>query len=480
MNLASSSVLRSIETAVDTGVVTLPDDSDAQSRTMTIPVDPNFRLFGTQNPSTGFFGGKREKLDADFTSRFQVVNFLRIPSEEWCTVVATALKKRLAGFPGIEKGAPDLARLMVGAHDSIAEKIAESAFIEKAAYAETTVRELLKWQVGVANAILRHGPKWPSDYMADAAKQVVAFEGWAVYVARFRSQETRNLLQHVLCDELEVRPDVVDKLVSGRGAKTFAELKLSDGILRVDGNDVELPCQEPMPPTDEAMKAIGIQFQLRDDVLMKRLLAVHKGSLAAVLSPAQLSSQQLYCIPASAMLDTLALASERLPVSTTPQNTKSCLALAALDTYVRVARNPLIKGELEKLVLKHFEVERDLLNHMEIGVPSSVPLVLTRSMRLAAKLLLRAIAARQPVLLVGREATGKSELVLRLGAALGHDVLQYFITGETDPSDLVGAIAPDTLKWRSGVVTQAVEQNCWVLLDNLSDAEAVVTERLNP
>jgi MoxR-like ATPase len=63
---------------------------------------------------------------------------------------------------------------------------------------------------------------------------------------------------------------------------------------------------------------------------------------------------------------------------------------------------------------------------------------------------------------------------------LGRPLLQFCMTAETEPSHLEGSISPKTLSWTPGVVTQAVEKGSWLLLDNVSDAEAPTLERLNP
>lgn len=62
---------------------------------------------------------------------------------------------------------------------------------------------------------------------------------------------------------------------------------------------------------------------------------------------------------------------------------------------------------------------------------------------------------------------------------------------ETETASLVGQFLPndapplpgaaqDRIVWRDGVVTQAFCGGDWALLDNLSEAEAAVLERLNP
>ena len=135
-----------------------------------------------------------------------------------------------------------------------------------------------------------------------------------------------------------------------------------------------------------------------------------------------------------------------------------------------------------------------------VGQAPTSPFVLGPRQRFAMNLLLRSVVLRQPVLLVGFTGCGKSELVMALASLLGREVMQLCLTAETDPSDVVGSVVPETLSWRDGPVSEAVNRDCWVLLDNLQEvravpaavlaklgavcvcaqADAVVLERLNP
>ena len=58
------------------------------------------------------------------------------------------------------------------------------------------------------------------------------------------------------------------------------------------------------------------------------------------------------------------------------------------------------------------------------------------------------------------------------------------MTGETEAQLLVGSFQPshggNQIEWDDGVVTQAIQEGKWALLDNFGDADPCVLERLNP
>lgn len=117
-------MLQSIESALDTKVLIIANNSD-EMNIQRIPMNPEFRLFATQNPNrfltsfpslhiflilvySGFFKQKREKLSASFLARFLTLEFNQLPVTEWEEVVA----QRLASvFP--ETWAKSLASVMV-------------------------------------------------------------------------------------------------------------------------------------------------------------------------------------------------------------------------------------------------------------------------------------------------------------------------------------------------------------------------------
>ena len=102
-------------------------------------------LFATQNPGTGFFKGKREKLSASFLSRFVPVVFKELPKSDWVEVV---YRKLAAAAPAGESDSSlrGWASRLVDFHVSFQECVTptdasagrhHAAFPEPSAYAET-------------------------------------------------------------------------------------------------------------------------------------------------------------------------------------------------------------------------------------------------------------------------------------------------------------------------------------------------------
>ena len=91
LNLAQDTVLQAIESALDTHRLIIHNSSSSQQSVVEQHMHSDFRLFATQNPNTGFFKGKREKLSASFLSRFRPLIFTELPDSEWHEIVQQRL-----------------------------------------------------------------------------------------------------------------------------------------------------------------------------------------------------------------------------------------------------------------------------------------------------------------------------------------------------------------------------------------------------
>lgn len=114
---------------------------------------------------------------------------------------------------------------------------------------------------------------------------------------------------------------------------------------------------------------------------------------------------------------------------------------------------------------------------------------------------------RQPVLLEGATSTSKTSSILYLAALLRQPVIQLNLNGQSDTGELVGRFGPSATdeaevkginrvwqlarrlfgreekspwQWIDGVVTRAMQQGAWLILDEVNLAEPQVLERLNP
>lgn len=92
------------------------------------------------------------------------------------------------------------------------------------------------------------------------------------------------------------------------------------------------------------------------------------------------------------------------------------------------------------------------------------------------------VRLREPVLLEGPTAAGKTSGVLFLAALLGQPVVRVNLSGQTDTGELIGRYAPSPAgwAWQEGVIPSAMRHGWWVVLDELNLAEPAIVERLNP
>ena len=81
---------------------------------------------------------------------------------------------------------------------------------------------------------------------------------------------------------------------------------------------------------------------------------------------------------------------------------------------------------------------------------------------------------------------GKSAIIQHLALAMGQGLQGCYLTSEVDATALVGQQMPDDeggdnrIIWQDGAATKAYKQGCWLLIDNLDQADPCVLERLNP
>lgn len=96
--------------------------------------------------------------------------------------------------------------------------------------------------------------------------------------------------------------------------------------------------------------------------------------------------------------------------------------------------------------------------------------------------LVTSVRLREPVLLEGPTAAGKTSTILFLAALLGQPAVRLNLGGQTDVGELIGRYAPRDggWAWQEGVVPKAMREGWWVILDEINLAEAAVIERLNP
>ncbi len=174
----------------------------------------DFRLFAAQNPSTGLFAGHRQELPESLTSRLLQVNFDRLPSEDMEVFAGMSMNEHLvhAGHAPSEDYCPRIAQLMVPVHLHIEALISSPTFPnhEKKAYAEITIRDLMKWCEGVAFILTTNLSRHDSIAVPSPALDQILFrEAWSVYGARFRSIESRSMIFESLAASFRVETNIM-------------------------------------------------------------------------------------------------------------------------------------------------------------------------------------------------------------------------------------------------------------------------------
>ena len=114
--------------------------------------------------------------------------------------------------------------------------------------------------------------------------------------------------------------------------------------------------------------------------------------------------------------------------------------------------------------------------------PSSSPFILTPTITLRLSELARALLSPHPILLQGPTSSGKTSLVHHLASLTHHHLVRINNHQHTDVSEYLGTYAGDErgqLRFREGVLVEAVRKGWWIVLDELNLAPSEVLEALN-
>lgn len=488
VNLAPDQVLQRLESVLDSGVLVVANPSDgAKSVFPPIKQHKNFRLFATQNPNAGFFRGRREELSDSFLSRFRKILFEELSVKELQEVVSARLESS-----GLFCGGKlaDMTDTLMVCHNSVRGALTsgmhgEGDFPERGAYAEVTIRELLR---AVEHATWL-GKEF--DFVEDpsAASRRLAQAIAHVYSDRFRDAGVPIVEDALSKAGLEL-PQAGDAyyLFKAREDDGAAVLTIGDVSMRIN-----------LPSTESLMarldKTPGGAF--RED-LRQKACSAHAAVVRIMSTSPFVNDFGVYHIDFSWLQQAI----ERLD----PAEDAAAWAKSVAESYAARVRQSEARTLLVAEVLQnHFHWESgqivaataELLEATQhagqvCDLPAAEwPFVLTpRVLRLWHQLLL-AMNLSHPILVTGGEAIGKSAALVALARIQGQTFVQMCLTPETDPSVLVGQNAPTSrsgggnkapIEWQDGLVTKAfkAKPGQWVILDNLNQGEASVLERLNP
>lgn len=468
LNLAQDTVLQCIEAALDNNVLVIHDSSSATDHSKIISKHPNFRLFATQNPNSGMFKGKREKLSASFLGRFRPLAFQELPEQEWIDVIS----KKLCPHFDVHTAEALAAKMVSSFHVKVQARLynKQIRFPELEAYAEISIRELLKWVEHLC-WYKKGEDKWPRT----SEDRILSFEAWGIYGSRFRGSGRSQIEDQIkVCGwpppEISVRQWHVNKSPE----KRQAQLVLDDIAL-----SIKIPM---MTVVDKWTKTLQTPF---DPMLWPKVEKAHISTLELFIDDKFIKTHGLYYISESWVWEFLVEA-ERKKLLEEGDPIKLAQLGAAL--YSARVRHTKSKSMIVEIFANAFGVQSKTidLHQVKTSIEPEWPKVLTPRILRVCKQIAWALRTEHPVLISGAEGCGKSECVLMLGVFQGVLVRQVCLTLETEPSLLVGQLMPNDkpqgskIEWQDGEVTQAFRNGDWVLLDNLNQAEASVLERMNP
>ncbi|CAM9111349.1 unnamed protein product, partial [Ectocarpus sp. 13 AM-2016] len=505
INLAQDAVLQCIEEAIDTRCLTLHDSSSAANPIMTIPMHEKFRLFATQNPSTGHFKGKREELSQSFTGRFISVTFCELPATEWKDVIFDKLSTAApSGGNSVLRG---VSGDLVDHHIDFNDLIRSDIFNENRPYAAVSIRELLQ----VTQHLVRHLQKgtWPTQ--ADDIKQLIALEVWSTYGSRFRMTESRKAIQGMIRGRWS---DLGNQLTSGRifadkagvtvGQVTGQAGVNARGVRHFFGGDLL-----PSRVSAKLVKDIGAALTSStlsgrvDDAVIVKMEKLHTQVLGFIYRDRVVEEVGLYGGLSRLWHSWLEAAGKDECV------VNECAEGRAEDFFIVGATTYLAR-------LRHRHMDSDLLDMFFASLMDVEPSCHVASNTFATKVkgnmktwatvarapvaatprtknvwlqLARALSVQLPILVVGDNGCGKSGAITAIADLFGCWCTQVCLTAETDVSLLVGSQLPEAsaeegkgarIAWKDGLITSAIKSGSWVLLDNINDADPCILERLNP
>ncbi|CAF4810853.1 unnamed protein product, partial [Rotaria sp. Silwood1] len=498
INLAPSQTLQALIASLDTGKITLKDPSQVNS-VRAIQRHSDFRLFATQNPNSGFFKGKREDLPSSLLSRFVPVIFRKLPDDEWIDIIVDRLKclKPLETDESLREMAEKIVKLHITIEtlvhsDSSIENI-EQRFPEIGPYTEISIRELLRLISHIA--LLQKSEIW-KPFDTNEGKQLLANEMWTVYGARFR-REGREIIHNIMKKNGFVCDLFQDQ-------STTITMNIKDDCIDFDSTHRlhRNPNKQINFESSCIQDAIDIFtlfdfHKLRSHLDMTKLESlteiagkVHSFIKQKSFEAKFIEQYGLYNVQQTWLKQWLEAVFSKLA---NDDSYEKVFATCGIVFYALRFRFKVIQTEFYKQINSSFGTNIDIQTAQKTvgdvsALMSAAPVfVITRRVEQVWKQMVSAFSVNEPILVVGEVGCGKSESVIALMLLIQKRLFSLTFSPETDPSDLVGQFVPVTnnsskknlVDWSNGIVTDAIEHDAGLLLDNLSDADACVLERLN-
>ncbi|KAI9799096.1 MAG: hypothetical protein M1833_004290 [Piccolia ochrophora] len=131
------------------------------------------------------------------------------------------------------------------------------------------------------------------------------------------------------------------------------------------------------------------------------------------------------------------------------------------------------------------EVCGNLLPIVQLNRGTSSSLVLTATAADNVTSMAKALLKAEPILVTGAPGSGKTSTIMHLARRMGlhHSLLTLHLNEQTDAKLLIGmyvAASPGTFTWRPGVLTTAVKEGRWVIIEDVDRASTEVMSVLLP
>lgn len=151
----------------------------------------------------------------------------------------------------------------------------------------------------------------------------------------------------------------------------------------------------------------------------------------------------------------------------------------------RISTTPrtIILDKLSTSTVSFGEVLVPMLNARASEVS---PLIMTKTFIQNISRVAHAINEHRPVLLTGLPGCGKTSLVKKVAGELGHGntMITLHLNDQTDAKLLIGmyvsASIPGSFQWQPGVLTQAVMEGRWVMIEDLDRAPNEILSTILP
>ncbi|CAF1156114.1 unnamed protein product, partial [Adineta ricciae] len=468
LNLAQDTVLQAIESALDTQQLKIYNNGSAEESILNYQMNPNFRLFATQNPNSGFFKGKREPSSSSFLSRFRLLIFKSLSLNEWYQI---ALERFHMNPIEAEKYGVFLVKRFLKNLETTMNDPSKNELIERGPYVTNSIRELLKW-IDHLNW-QRENESWPTN--DHECLSMLSFNAWCIYGARCRTIG-RQLIINILTD--------YQRGGWGNPLNENPSIRIGLKQQKIYFDHISCPVQiqsSLLQNSHDQWTSIFRETIPFNQSIWSLALEIHITVYKALMDEDFIRLHGIYCIDQSWLYHWLHSASTFL-------NETDQFLCHGYKQYVARLRHQKAYETVRncfQIHVKNIDLAKTSIDSSSIQV--GMPFILTKRVLRTFKEVAFHANIHQPILLTGPEGCGKSDLLLTLAWLHGQQINQLNITTETEPSLFIGQMTPNDMKnsnekliWKDGYVTQSYVKGHWILLDNFNSAEASVIERLNP